>query len=144
MILLQVTAVNAANSTGNALLGAMLMPLIILAIFSSVKYIVAVGVDKIDYCDFFAEMAIDLLSIFSSFIVGRFIIETNSQDGLISAFKILALMAFCAIALCVVRRKVMSLRAASDVDMKIVGWLLASEYLVDTVCLILMAIFLKS
>ena len=141
MILLQITAANAATSAGNAL-GAMLMPLIILAIFSSVKYIVAVGVEKIDYCDFFAEMAIDLLSIFSSFIVGRFIIETNSQDGLISAFKILALMAFCAIALCVVRRKVMSMRMVSGNNMKTVGWLLAFEYLVDAVCLILMAIFL--
>lgn len=134
MILLQDTAANAATPAEYALLGAMLMPLILLVIFSSVKNIAAVGVDKIDYYDFFAEMAIDLLSVFSSFIIGRFIIETNTQAGLITAFKILALMAFCAIALCVVRRKVMAMRATSGVKMRIVGWIVASEYLVDTVC----------
>lgn len=142
MILLQAIAANAATSGEYALLSAMLMPLILLAVFSSVKYIVAVGVDNIDYYDFFAEMAIDFLSIFSSFVIGRFVIETNTQDGLITAFKIIALMAFCAIALCVVRRKVMAMRATSGVNMKVVGWIVASEYLVDTVCLILMAIFL--
>lgn len=142
MILLQATTANAVTPNEYALLSAMLMPLILLAVFSSVKYIVAVGVDKIDYYDFFAEMAIDFLSIFSSFIIGRFVIETNTQEGLITAFKIIALMALCAIALCVVRRKVMAMRAISDVDMKNVGLIVASEYLVDTVCLILMAIFL--
>ena len=142
MILLQDTAANAATPAEYALLGAMLMPLILLVIFSSVKYIAAVGVDKIDYYDFFAEMAIDLLSIFSSFIIGRFIIETNTQAGLITAFKILALMTFCAIVLCVVRRKVMAMRATSGVKMRTVGWIVASEYLVDTVCLVLMAILL--
>ena len=142
MILLQATAANAASQGEYALLSAMLMPLILLAVFSLVKYIVAVGVDKIDYYDFFAEMAIDFLSIFSSFVIGRFVIETNSQEGLITAFKIIALMALCAIILCVVRRKVMAMRATSDVNMRNVGWIVASEYLVDTVCLILMAIFL--
>lgn len=142
MILLQATAANAATLIEYALLSAMLMPIILLAIFSSIKYIVAVGVDKIDYCDFFAEMAIDFLSIFSSFIIGRFVIETNTQKGLIVAFIILALMAFCAIILCVVRRKVMELRATSEVNMKAVGWVVASEYLLDIVCLVLMAIFL--
>lgn len=142
MILLQVTVANAASTTGNALLGAMLMSLILLVIFSSVKYIAAVEVNKIDYYDFFAEMAIDFLSIFSSFIIGRFVVETNTQAGLITAFKILALLAFCAIVLCVVRRKVMSMRATSEVNMKKVGWIVASEYLVDTLCFILMAIFL--
>ena len=142
MILLQAIVANVASPAVNALLSAMLMPLILLAIFSSVKNIVAVGVDKIDYYDFFAEMAIDFLSIFSSFVIGRFVVENNTQDGLITAFNIIALMAFCAIALCVVRRKAMAMRATSGVNMKTVGWIVASEYLVDTVCLILMAIFL--
>lgn len=142
MILLQATAANAATPAEYALLSAMLMPLILLAVFSSVKYIVAVGVDNIDYYDFFAEMAIDFLSIFSSFIIGRFVIETNTQEDLITAFKIIALMAFCAIALCVVRRKVMAMRATSGVNMKTVGWIVASEYIVDTACFYIMAKFL--
>lgn len=142
MILLQATAATAAPPAEYAFLSAMLMPLILLAVFSSVKYIVAVGVDKIDYYDFFAEMAIDFLSIFSSFVIGRFVIETNSQEVLITAFKIIAFMAFSAIVLCVVRRKVMAMRATSGVNIKTVGWLVASEYLADTICLILMAIFL--
>lgn len=142
MILLQVATENASSTTECALLGAMLMPLILLVVVSSVKYIAAVGVDEIDYCDFFAEMAIDLLSIFSSFIIGRYIIETNTQAGLITAFKIIALMALCIIALCVFRRKVMSMRATSVVTMKRVGWIIAVEYIVDFICLILMAIFL--
>ena len=141
MILLQAAAVNAASSTEYAILCAMFMPFLLLVIFSMGKYIVAVGVDKIDYYDFFAEMAIDLLSIFSSFIIGRFIIKTNTQAGLITAFNILAFMALCAIILCVVRRKVMSMRAISNVNMKNVGLVVASEYLVDVTCLILMAIF---
>lgn len=142
MILLQVVTENASSTTECALLGAMLMPLILLVIVSSIKYIAAVGVNEIDYCDFFAEMAIDLLSIFSSFIIGRYIIETNTQAGLITAFKIIALMALCVIALCVFRRKVMSMRSASEVNMKRVGRIVAFEYLIDFICLMFMAIFL--
>lgn len=142
MILLQATVANAASTTESVILGAMLMPLIFLVIFSTVKCLVAVGVEKIDYYDFFAEMAIDFLSIFSSFIIGRFVIETNTQNILITAFEILAFMAFCTIVLCAVRRKVMSMRAQSDVNMKIVGWMIALEYFIDLVCLILMAKFL--
>ena len=142
MILLQVAAENASSTTECALLGAMLMPFILLVIVSSVKYIAAVGVDEIDYCDFFAEMAIDLLSIFSSFIIGRYIIETNTQAGLITAFKIIALMALFAIALCVFRRKVISMRSASSVSMKRVVWMVTFEYFVDIICLILIVKFL--
>ncbi len=142
MILLQVATENASSTIECAMLGAMLMPLILLVIVSSVKYIAAVGIDEIDYCDFFAEMAIDLLSIFSSFIIGRYIIETNTQAGLITAFKIIALMALCVIALCVFRRKVMSMRSASVVNMKRVVWIVAFEYFIDTICLILMIKFL--
>lgn len=136
------TVTNVASSNGVLLmLEALILPLIVLAVFALVKYFVAVGVDEIDFIDLFAEMAIDLLSIFSSFIIGRFLLETNTQSQFLTACKIIGGMAFCAILLCFFRRKVHSLRNTNYSGNKIRN-LILGEYFVDIVCLLLIVIFL--
>ncbi len=120
------------------LLGVMLMPLLILAIFSIVKYTVGVGIDNIDWIDFFAEMAIDMLSVFSSFIIGRIILETSPSGLLIGAFKILGFMALGVIVLCLLRRLVKKERNTSNVRMGRIRWYIVFEYGIDIICLMLM------
>lgn len=125
------------------ILSAMLMPLIALAVFSSAKALICVGIDDIDPYDFFAELAIDLLSIFSTFIIGRYILETNPSDILITSFKIIGGMAVGLVFLCFLRRMISKMRSAKDVSMNTVRWIIASEFGIDTVCLFLMVIGLK-
>lgn len=152
MFLLQVAADNAAkvftegagesspatSSEALILLSAMLMPFIVLTIFSVVKYTVGVGIDKVDWIDLLAEMAIDLLSIFSSFIIGRFILETSSSSVLINAFKVIGLMALGVLVLCVLRRFVGKERSTSTVKINRIRLYIAAEYVIDALCLILM------
>lgn len=122
------------------LLSAMLMPFIILVVFTIVKYTVGVEIDKIDWIDHLAEMAIDLLSVFSSFIIGRFILETSSSSLLISSFKVIGLMSIGALFLCVLRRFVDKERNTSTVRISRIRWYIAAEYVIDALCLILMFI----
>lgn len=136
------TAVSAATEASQygawVMLSALTMPLLALAIFSSAKALICVGIDKIDVYDFFAEMAIDFLSIFSSFIIGRFILETNSSGVLISSFKIIGLMVLFVLVLCFIRRKVAHCRQTNDVSMNTVKWMIAGEYGIDFICFFLM------
>lgn len=132
------TAAEATQYGAWVMLSAMIMPLLALAIFSSAKALICVGIDKIDVYDFFAEMAIDFLSIFSSFIIGRFILETNSSGVLISSFKIIGLMVLFVLVLCFIRRKVAHSRQTQDVSMKIVKWMIVGEYGIDFICFFLM------
>lgn len=151
MIILQVAADSAAKAitaVGDAaqaplseamvLLSAILMPLLVLSIFSVVKYTVGVGIEKIDWIDLFAEMAIDLLSIFSSFIIGRFILETSSSSLLIGAFKVIGVMALGVLILCLLRRCVGKERTTSTVRIGRIRWYIVAEYGIDVLCLILM------
>lgn len=122
--------------------GPLLLPFILLLVFSALKCLVAVGVDKIDAIDFLAEMAIDLLSIFSSFIIGRFLIVGNEPSQLLLAFKILGFMALCVIVLCLFRRKVMDLRNSTKHVGRISGWIVG-EYLLDFACLLSILYYLR-
>lgn len=120
------------------MLSAMTMPLLALAIFSSAKALICVGVDRIDIYDFFAEMAIDFLSIFSSFIIGRFILETQSPSVLITSFKVIGLMVLFVLVLCFIRRKIAHYRQTQGVNMKVLKWMIVGEYGIDTICLFFM------
>lgn len=152
MILLQVIGDSATNTSKiiaegvytshEEMIGALLMPFILLVLFSAIKNLVAVGVDSIDSTDFFAEMAIDLLSIFSSFIIGRFLLESNSPNELLKAFKIIGLMSVCVIGLCYIRRRILKMRDRSEFNGKIVSILIVGEFFVDLVCLFLIVMFL--
>lgn len=133
-----------ATNAGNLLsmLDILLLPLIILFLFSAMKNLIAVSTDKIDAIDFFAELSIDLLSIFSSFIIGRYFIENSTSSALLTAFKIVGFMAVCVITLCFFRRKIMDLRGNSNYTNKSVAWWLVGEYLIDVFCLFLIVIIL--
>lgn len=152
MFLLQVAVDNAAkvftegagesspatSSEALILLSAMLMPFIFLLIFSVIKYTVGVGIDKVDWIDLLAEMAIDLLSIFSSFIIGRYILETSSSSILINAFKVIGFMALGVLVLCIIRRFVVRERSTSTARIGRIRWYIAAEYVIDALCLFLM------
>lgn len=154
MILLQVVAngatkavaetvgdvVQATSPETTVLLSAILMPFLVLTIFSLVKYTTGVGIENVDWIDFFAEMAIDLLSIFSSFIIGRFILETSSSGLLIGAFKVIGLMALGVLIACVLRRYVSKERASSNVRIGRISLYIVAEYGIDAICLILVFI----
>ena len=125
-----------------SMLDVLIMPLILLCIFSAMKNLIAIGTDKIDAIDFFAELAVDLLSIFASFIIGRYFLENNTSSVLLSAVKVVGFMFVCVIALCFFRRKIMDLRKTSGDNKKGVGKWLIGEYLLDVVCLVLIVIIL--
>ena len=156
MIILQVAADSAAktitmageaaqapSSGAMVLLSAIIMPLLVLSIFSVVKYTVGVGIEKIDWIDLFAEMAIDLLSIFSSFIIGRFILDTSSSDLLITAFKVIGVMALGVLLLCLLRRYVGKERATSNARIGRIRLYIVAEYGIDALCLFLMFVLNK-
>lgn len=148
------TALNVVDSVANTLsattqaakifsmLDVLIMPLILLCIFSAMKNLVAIGTDKIDAIDFFAELAIDLLSIFASFIIGRYFLENNTSSVLLTAVKVVGFMLVCVIALCFFRRKIMDLRGTSGDNKKGVGKWLVGEYVLDVICLFLIVIIL--
>lgn len=148
------TAMNAADSVSNALdavafgqkvvpmLDMMLLPLIILCLFSSMKNLVAVGAENIDPIDFFAELAVDLLSIFSSFIIGRYFLESSSSSTLLAAFKVVGIMAVFVIVLCYIRRKIMGMRGTSQYTGKGVALWIVGEYALDIISLILIVVIL--
>lgn len=148
------TAMNVADSVSNALgavackqklvsmLDMLLLPLILLCLFSAMKNLVAVGEEKIDAIDFFAELAVDLLSIFSSFIIGRYFLESNPSSILLSAVKVVGFMAMCVIVLCYIRRKIMGMRGTSQYTGKGVAWWIAGEYALDIISLILIVVIL--
>lgn len=157
MLLLQLTSDTASNvvdSVANtisatsqaakifSMLDVLIMPLILLCIFSAMKNLVAIGADKIDAIDFFAEFAIDLLSIFASFIIGRYFLENNTSSVLLTAVKVVGFMLVCVIVLCFFRRKIMDLRGTSGDNKKGVGKWLFGEYVLDIVCLFLIVIIL--
>ena len=133
-----VDAAQAPSSEALVLLSAILMPLLVLSIFSILKYTVGVGIEKIDWINLFAEMAIDLLSIFSSFIIGRFILETSSTGLLIGAFKIIGFMALGVLVLCILRRFVERERSTSTARIGRIRWYIVAEYGIDVLCLFLM------
>lgn len=146
------TSVSQVDSLANAsncpsiplppMVAEMLLPFILLVAFSVIKALVAVGSDEVDSYDFFAEMAIDLLSIFSSFIIGRYILLSKPQSVIITAVVIIAFMALCALALCYIRRKVLRLRNISETKVCKLTFLIISEYGIDALCLFLIGCFL--
>ena len=64
--------------------GSIIVPFALLLFFSLAKYVVGVGIKDIRWIDFFAEIAIDMLSIFGAFIIGRYVILSSTSLVLIS------------------------------------------------------------
>ena len=124
------------------MLGALLMPFILLIVFSLIKGLVGVKVDEVDWYDFFAELAIDLLSIFSSFIIGRYILENSSSGVLIGSFEVIGIFAIGVLILSFVRRLVKKLCVTSNANMSCVKYLVMAEYGVDLFCLFLFFLFI--
>lgn len=143
------TATNAAKAAAGEtssecmeLFGSLLMPFVLLIVFSLIKGLVGVKVDEVDWYDFFAELAIDLLSIFSSFIIGRYILENSSSGILIGSFELIGIFAIGVLILSFVRRLVNKLCLTSNANMSCVKCLVMAEYGVDLFCLCIIFLFL--
>ena len=115
-----------------------IVPVIILLIFSLFKSIIAVGVKEIDVIDFLADMAIDLLSIFSSFIIGRYFLITSEPTILLKAIVIVLSMILCVALLCCLKRWANHLRGIGNFKGKLIGVIIAGEYFIDSICLLVM------
>ena len=125
------------------LLFAMAMPLFILLLFSYLKNTVAVSESEINKYEFLSEMAIDFLSIFISFIIGRYVLLSSTSMVLIKSFVVILGMAVGVVALCHIRRVVLKKCSASDGNLKNANWLVALEFGIDCLCFVLIAIFFK-
>lgn len=136
----------AQEVTGNiwgSLLVAMVMPLLILLLFSYLKNTVAVSETEINKYEFLAEMAIDMLSIFVSFIIGRYILISSTPQVLIKAFIAILVMSVCVVALCHMRRIVLKRCGSSNGDLRNANILVFLEYVIDCGCLVLISLFLR-
>lgn len=120
---------------------AILLPTLLLLLFSIIKYFIAVAASEIDWHDFFSEMAIDLLSIFSAFIIGRYVVVGSSSETLIMALIMFFLLMISALILSYLRRKMKSLLSrSSDASLCRVLSIIIGEYVVDIVCLVLIVV----
>lgn len=81
----------------------LICPVVLLLMFSLIKYSVGVVREKIQWYRMFAEIPIDLLSIFSALILSRYFIEDQSLLLIISACCFILLSVFLAILACVTR-----------------------------------------
>ena len=136
----------AQQVAGSGILGmlfAMAMPLFILIIFSYLKNTVAVSESEINKYEIMSEMAIDFLSIFISFIIGRYVLLSSTSMVLIKSFVVILGMGVGVVALCRIRRIVLKKCSASDGDLKIANRLVAVEFGVDFLCFVLIAVFFK-
>lgn len=118
------------------LLGAIVMPFIILLFCSLAKNVVAVGFKDIKWFDFFAEMAIDLLTIFGTFVIGRYFLITSSQAVLMSSSEKVGIIAIAILIVSVCRRAAHHLMQKSKPSYVGAGSMLFLEFLFDVLCFI--------
>ncbi len=118
------------------LLGAIVMPFIILLFCSLVKNVVAVGLKDIKWFDFFAEMAIDLLTIFGTFVIGRYFLITSSQAVLMSSSEKVGILALAIIIVSLFRQAAHYFLKKSKPSYFGAGSMLFLEFLFDVLCFI--------
>lgn len=81
----------------------LICPIILLLIFSLIKYAVGIFRENIQWHRMFAEIPIDLLSIFSALILSRYFIADQSLLLIISACSLILLSILFAIGACIAR-----------------------------------------
>lgn len=127
------------NSSGMnvELWGSIAMPIIILVFCSLAKYTIGVGLKEIKWFDLFAEMAIDVLTIFGTFVIGRYFLLTSSQSVLMSSSGKIGIMAVAIVIVAVFRRFANQFLLRSKPSYCGAGIMLFLEYLFDVLCIVL-------
>lgn len=114
-----------------------IIPLSLLIFFSLIKYGQGVALKEIKWYDFAAEMAIDLLSIFGAYIVGRYLLVTSSSIVLLSSVGKVVILMFLAVVISLLRRLVHIFMDKSHPQYWGTGGILLLEYAIDVFCIIL-------
>lgn len=121
----------------NGMWNTLCLPIAFLLFCASLKYFVGVKINEIEWVDFFAELAIDLLAVLASFIIGRYIVESSTNNVLIGCFAKLAWIAVFMVVLSLIRRKVNHLLQRSELQYFAIGFAVLLEYAFVVVCLFL-------
>lgn len=131
-----------ANTSFREIMVVIILPFILLLAFTIVKYAVGVKILDFDKFGFFAELPIDMFSIFMSFIIGRYIHLTSSPIVLIIAFILILSMAFLLIPLCMLRQMVLSCFETQEVKTMKACTCIFFEYSIAVLFIFLFVFFL--
>lgn len=146
MLLLQVQPSDTTSQTIKAVSDAavtigvwdsIIIPVAILLFFSLVKY-VSGRISKINiWFDFAAEVAIDILTVFVAFIIGRNFLSSTAQTVLIVSMGKIVIIAVVAIILSLIRLGVNNAMQKSAPECIKAGGLLLLEYCLSVGCIIM-------
>ena len=114
-----------------------IIPVAILLFFSLVKYVSGRLMKKSIWFDFAAETAIDILTVFVAFIIGRFFLTTTASDVLISSMGKIAIIVVVAIILSLCRVGVNDYMCRSEPAFLKAGGLIFLEYVLSVCCIIM-------
>lgn len=146
MLLLQVqppdTAGHALKAVSDAaetigVWDSIIIPIAILLFFSLVKYVSGRIANRSIWFDFAAEVAIDILTVFVAFIIGRYFMSSTAQDILITSTGKIAVIVLVAIILSLLRAGVNDAMLKSDPKFFKAGGLLLLEYILSVSCIIM-------
>ena len=115
----------------------LVIPIAILVFFSLIKYVSGRIMNKNIWFDFAAETAIDILTVFVAFIIGRYFLTTTSQDVLISSTGKIAIIGVVAIILSLIRVGVNNYMLRSKPALLKAGGLLFLEYFLSVSSIIM-------
>lgn len=121
----------------NGVWDSFIIPIAILLFFSLVKYVTGKVMQKNIWFDFASETAIDILTVFVSFIIGRFFMTTTSQDVLITSAGKIFIVVVIAIFLSLIRVWVNEFMKKSEPEIWKAGGLLALEYVLSVLCIVM-------
>lgn len=113
------------------------IPVAILLFFSLVKYVSGRMMKRDIWLDFAAETAIDILTVFVAFIIGRYFLTSTSQDVLISSAGKIFIIAVVAILLSLMRVWINGIMLNSKPKLCKAGFLLCLEYVLSVSCIIM-------
>jgi hypothetical protein len=114
-----------------------IIPVAILLFFSLIKYFTGRIAKNRIWFDFAAEAAIDILSVFVTFIIGRNFMSSTSSALLISSTGKIAIIAVVAIILSLIRVGVNKAMLKSNPELVKAGGLLLLEYSLSVSCVIM-------
>ena len=146
MLLLQVqpsdttaqTIKAASDTVGiNGVWDSFIIPIAILFFFSLVKYVTGKVMKRSIWFDFASETAIDILTVFVSFIIGRYFMTTTSQDVLITSVGKILVIVVIAIILSLIRVWVNDFMKKSEPEIWKAGGLLVLEYVLSVFCIVM-------
>lgn len=121
-------------------LDSVFLPIIILIICSLVKYVVAIELRSIDWFGFISEMAIDLLTIFGSFLIGQYSLVSSRPGAFQFVMAKVGIIAIALIIVSILRRAAFYFKQKSTPSYFEAGSMIFMEYLSVCVCFVIVNI----